>query len=63
MGMGIPEYEAKLHEGRLKKGKFLVSVHTDNSVQEKLAMEIFKRNGAEDVSTKSETAVPKEQRR
>ena len=27
VGMGIPEYEAKRYEGRLKEGGILVSVH------------------------------------
>src|ERR1051325_9719120 len=30
-GMGIPEYEAKRYEGRVKNGGFLISVHCDNS--------------------------------
>jgi len=31
VGMGIPEYEAKRYEGRLKEGGVLVSVHCDSS--------------------------------
>ena len=31
LGMGIPEYEAKRYEGRVKKGGILLSVHSDNS--------------------------------
>src|SRR5437016_14396243 len=31
VGMGIPEYEAKRYEGRVKNGGILVSVHCDNS--------------------------------
>jgi hypothetical protein len=62
VGMGIPEYEAKLYEGKLRNGNLLVSVHTDNSDQQKLAQDIFKRNGAKDVTTKSEAAVPSERR-
>jgi len=62
IGMGIPEYEAKLYEGRLKKGNLLISAHTETGDQEKLARDIFKRNGAEAVATKSEASVPKEQR-
>src|ERR1043166_353000 len=31
VGMGIPEYEAKRYEGRIKNGGFLISVHCDNS--------------------------------
>src|ERR1051326_9014106 len=30
IGMGIPEYEAKRYEGRIKEGGILLSVHCDN---------------------------------
>jgi len=29
--MGLPEYEAKRYEGRVKQGGILLSVHSDNS--------------------------------
>src|SRR6266576_6757555 len=31
IGMGIPEYEAKRYEGRVKDGGILLSVHSDSS--------------------------------
>src|ERR1700694_1964291 len=31
IGMGIPEYEAKRYEGKVKDGNILMSVHTDDS--------------------------------
>src|ERR1019366_3926887 len=31
VGMGIPEYEAKRYEGRVKHGGILLSVHCDDS--------------------------------
>src|SRR3954471_10439887 len=31
VGMGIPEYEAKRYEGRIKQGGILLSVHCDSS--------------------------------
>src|SRR5712671_7492991 len=31
VGMGIPEYEAKRYEGRIKSGGILLSVHCDDS--------------------------------
>ena len=31
VGFGIPEYEAKRYEGRVKGGAYLISVHSDNS--------------------------------
>jgi hypothetical protein len=34
IGMGIPEYEAKRYEGRVKDGGILLSVHSNSSDQE-----------------------------
>src|SRR5438309_4462912 len=31
IGMGIPEYEAKRYEGKIKEGNILISVHSENS--------------------------------
>jgi heat induced stress protein YflT len=55
VGMGIPEYEAKRYEGRLKKGGILLSVHSDNSDWTKRAKEILERTGAEDIAATGET--------
>jgi len=55
VGMGIPEYEAKRYEGRIKKGGILLSVHCDNSDWTKKAKEILKNTGAEDVSSTGES--------
>ena len=54
IGMGIPEYEAKRFEGRVKDGGILLSVHCDDSTWTKKAKEILKRTGAEDVSSTGE---------
>jgi hypothetical protein len=56
IGMGIPEYEAKRYEGRLKKGGILLSVHCDTSDQIKRAKEIMKNTGAEDISSTGESS-------
>ena len=58
VGMGIPEYEAKLYDGRIRGGNVLISVHTDNSDQVNAAKEIYTRAGAEDVKSTSEASVP-----
>src|SRR6266404_7569893 len=50
IGMGIPEYEAKRYEGRVKEGGLLLSVHCDDSKWVKKAKEILEETGAEDVS-------------
>ena len=52
--MGIPEYEAKRYEGRVKDGGILLSVHSDNSEWTKRAKEILKRTGAQDISSTGE---------
>jgi hypothetical protein len=54
IGMGIPEYEAKRYEGRVKQGGILLSVHSDDSNWTKRAKEILERTGAEDVSSTGE---------
>jgi hypothetical protein len=56
IGLGIPEYEAKRYEGRLKKGAILLSVHCDTSDEIKRAKEIMKNSGAEDVSSAGESS-------
>jgi hypothetical protein len=58
VGMGIPEYEAKLYDGKIRGGNALISVHTIDSDQEKTAKEIFKNAGAEDINSSSEASVP-----
>src|SRR3954462_5436935 len=57
VGMGIPEYEAKRYEGRVKKGGILLSVHSDNSDWTSRAKDILKRTGADDVSSTGEASA------
>ncbi len=57
IGMGIPEYEAKRYEGRVKDGGILLSVHCDDSQWTKKAKEILERTGAEDVSSTGEAGA------
>lgn len=59
VGMGIPELEAKRYEGKLKEGNILISVHSDNSDERSRAKDIFKRAGAEDISSTGESTPPK----
>src|ERR1044071_3276484 len=54
IGMGIPEYEAKRYEGRVKDGGILLSVNSDTSQWTKKAKEILEHLGAEDVSSTGE---------
>ena len=57
VGMGIPEYEAKRYEGRVKDGGVLLSVHCDTSEDVARAKDLLKQTGAEDISSASEKAV------
>src|ERR1700735_5331036 len=56
IGMGIPEYEAKRYEGRVKDGGILLSVHSDTSDEIKRAKNIMKGMGAEDISSTGESS-------
>jgi len=56
VGMGIPEYEAKRYEGRLKNGGVLLSVHCNTKEEVDRAEQELKRTGAEDVSSASESS-------
>jgi hypothetical protein len=55
IGLGIPEYEAKRYEGRVKKGGILLSVHSDDSDWTARAKRVLEQTGAEDISSTGET--------
>lgn len=57
VGMGIPEYEAKRYEGRIKEGGVLLSAHCDTSEQIDRAKAILTRTGATDIASAGEEAV------
>ena len=59
VGFGIPEYEAKRYEGKIKSGNVLISVHAEDSDDIKRAKEIFEHAGAEDISSTGESTPPK----
>lgn len=54
IGMGIPEFEAKRFDGKIRQGCMLVSVHVDNANQRNAARDIFQQHHAEDIATGSE---------
>jgi hypothetical protein len=62
VGMGVPEYEAKQYEGKLRQGNLLISVHTEDREQRKVAKQIFEDEGAEDVRTAGEADVDDDDR-
>lgn len=62
VGMGIPEFEAKRYEGKIKGGNLLVSVHTENGDEVKRAEQVFTTMKAEDICSTNESSVPKDVR-
>jgi hypothetical protein len=57
VGMGIPEYEAKRYEGRIKEGGVLLSVHCDTSEEIGRAKDLLKHTGAQDISSSGEASA------
>ena len=63
VGMGIPEYEAKRYEAKVREGNVLISVHTEDSDEAKKAKEIFERDGGSDIASAGESSVKSENKR
>lgn len=59
IGSGIPEYEAKRYENRLKEGGVLVAVHADSDATAKRVKEVLQNAGAENVTVSSEASASK----
>jgi hypothetical protein len=57
IGMGIPEIEAKIYEGRLAQGNILLSVHCDTPELADRAKQILETTHAEDISVTREEKV------
>jgi hypothetical protein len=55
-GMGIPEYEARRYEGRVRDGGILLSVHCDSPGDILRAREILTGTGAVDIASSAETS-------
>jgi hypothetical protein len=56
VGVGIPEYEARRYEGRVKDGGVLMSVHCETPGEMLRAREILTATGATDIASSSESA-------
>ena len=56
IGLGIPEYEAKQYEAKMRSGNVLISVHTEDRRERELAKEIFERHDADDVAAMGESS-------
>ena len=57
VGLGIPEFEAKRYDAKIREGNILISVHTEDGKQKGVAEDVFKRNHADDISSASEASV------
>jgi hypothetical protein len=57
VGMGLPEYEAKRYEGRVKNGGVLLSVHCNTSDEISRAKDVLQQTGAEDIASSGEKAA------
>lgn len=60
VGMGIPEYEAKRYEGKLKERNILISVHVETTEQRKKVEEIYENFGAKDIAATGEWSMSSE---
>jgi len=52
IGMGFPEYVARLYERSIKGGNMLISIHVDNRTWKQRAIDILKFHGAQHISAK-----------
>lgn len=57
VGMGIPEFEAKRYDAKIREGNILISVHTEDSKQRDIAKDIFKRFDADNISSGGEASA------
>ena len=49
--LGMPEYQAKRYEGRMRTGGILLSVHADDREWTSKGKQILEHSGAEDISS------------
>ena len=58
VGLGIPEFEAKIYEGKIRSGNVLISCHTRTADDVRRVKDIFDAAGASDITTGSEKNAP-----
>lgn len=58
IGLGLPEYEAKQYEGKIRKGGILISAHCVDSAHETTAKRIMEECNAEDIAAVGEKSTP-----
>ena len=57
VGLGMPEYEAKQYEDKVKNGNILISVHTEDSDEASRIKDILEDADVDDVSITGEAGV------
>jgi hypothetical protein len=57
VGMGIPEFEAKVYDGRVRDGGVLLAVHCESAERISRARDVLKAEGAEDIATSLEESL------
>jgi hypothetical protein len=62
VGLGMPEFEAKKYEGKLRSGSVLLAIHSEDSEEVDRAKEICRHAGATDITAAGEATVPSRQR-
>jgi len=55
-GLGIPDYEARRYEGRIREGGMLLSVHCDNNDWVRRAKKVLDITGAQHVGSAGDKA-------
>lgn len=60
VGMGIPEFEAKIYDGKVRGGNILIAVHVESPEGRKMVEDILERHGANNVAATYEASVPKD---
>jgi hypothetical protein len=62
IGMGIPEFEAKQYETKIKAGNILISVHAMDGDAVDRVKEVMKVAGAQDITSTGEVSVSDDKR-
>ncbi len=62
IGLGMPEFEAKQYDAKIRGGNLLISVHTEDNEARKRAKEILERHNASDIAATGEENVSSKRR-
>ena len=59
IGLGLPEFEAKRFEGKIRHGNILISVHAEDAAHLERARKVFEAADAHDITSAAEAGVPR----